>query len=77
MSPSLPVITGKEAFKALKKIGYEVNRQRGSHVRLAFAGGGRPPITVPVHAGKALGWDLLHAILRDSGLTVEQFRALL
>jgi len=32
--PKLPVVSGEELIKFLKKLGYEVIRQRGSHVRL-------------------------------------------
>ena len=43
MSPKLPQISGQELVKALQKIGYEVVRQKGSHVRL------RKTTTVGVH----------------------------
>jgi predicted RNA binding protein YcfA (HicA-like mRNA interferase family) len=32
--PKLPVLSGEELIKALKKAGFEVVRQRGSHVSL-------------------------------------------
>lgn len=31
----LPVISGKECIKALEKVGFEIIRQRGSHIILA------------------------------------------
>ena len=34
MSPKLPVISGEELIRVLRKFGYEVVRQKGSHVRL-------------------------------------------
>jgi predicted RNA binding protein YcfA (HicA-like mRNA interferase family) len=34
MSPKLPVVSGNDAIRVLKKLGYEVIRQKGSHVRL-------------------------------------------
>ncbi len=30
----LPVISGAECIKALEKVGFVVNRQRGSHITL-------------------------------------------
>jgi len=34
MSPSLPVLSGEQLVKIFTKIGYQVVRQRGSHLRL-------------------------------------------
>ncbi|MGP8328765.1 MAG: type II toxin-antitoxin system HicA family toxin [Methanosarcinaceae archaeon] len=34
MSPKLPVVSGKKVIQLLKKTGYEIIRQRGSHIRL-------------------------------------------
>ena len=34
MSPKLPVISGEELIRVLKKLGYEAVRRKGSHVRL-------------------------------------------
>lgn len=69
----LPIISGREVIKALLKIGYQVIRQRGSHVRLQRSG--KKPTTVPDH--KILGKGLLRKILRDTELSVEDFIKLL
>jgi predicted RNA binding protein YcfA (HicA-like mRNA interferase family) len=72
----LPVISGRAAIAALSRIGYEVVRRKGSHVRLRHpADASRQPVTVPDH--KQLKSGTLRAIIRDAGLTVEQFVALL
>jgi predicted RNA binding protein YcfA (HicA-like mRNA interferase family) len=72
----LPVISGSEAVAALRRIGYEPVRQRGSHVRLRHPSDpARLPVTVPDH--RELKSGLLRAIIRDAGLTVEEFRGLL
>ena len=48
--PKLPVVSGKQLLKALNKIGYEVVRQRGSHVRLTKKQREREHhITIPMH----------------------------
>ncbi|MCU0552771.1 MAG: type II toxin-antitoxin system HicA family toxin [Leptolyngbya sp. Prado105] len=70
----LPTVTGEEAIKALEKVGFQVVRQKGSHIRLKHEDG--RVVTVPVHSGKNLGKGLLKKILRDSELTVEDFIAL-
>ena len=76
MSPRLPVVSGTEAIAALERTGYQVVRQRGSHVRMRHPDVHlRKPVTVPVH--KELRVGLLRAILRDAGLTPEEFSDLL
>ncbi len=71
--PKLPVISGQELIKVLQKIGYQVVRQKGSHVRLkAF---GKPSLTVPNH--KVIKPGLLNKILKDVGLTREDLERLL
>jgi len=69
----LPVISGDDLIKVLGKIGYRVVRQRGSHVRLKAPG--KPSLTVPRH--KTIKPGLLRKILKDVGLSREEFSALL
>lgn len=42
-------LTGKELIKALGKLGYEVTRQSGSHIRLTTSQNGAHHITTPDH----------------------------
>lgn len=58
---------------ALKRAGFEIIRQRGSHV---FHPDGRATV-VPVHTGEDLGPGLLRKILRDAELGQEEFLGLL
>src|SRR5258705_7700740 len=70
----LPVISGADCVKALGKIGFEVYRQRGSHIVIVRTS---PPsqTTIPNH--KELDRGTLRAIIRQTGLTVEEFITLL
>ena len=70
----LPVLSGADCVKALSKIGFEVYRQRGSHIVIVRKS---PPsqTTIPDH--KELDRGTLRAIIRQTGLTVEEFIALL
>lgn len=71
MSSRLPVLSGEGLVKALEKFGYVVVRQKGSHMRLRHATDPqRKPLTVPRH--KTLKRGLLHDILRDARITVEE-----
>ena len=73
--PKLPTVTAKQVISVLKKIGFEIVRQRGSHVRLKHTDG--RVVTVPVHSGQNLGKGLLRKILRDAELNTEEFINLL
>jgi predicted RNA binding protein YcfA (HicA-like mRNA interferase family) len=70
----LPVVSGADCVKALGKIGFVVYRQRGSHITMVR----KIPsaqATIPNH--KELDRGMLRAIIRQAGLTVDEFIALL
>jgi len=72
----LPVISGKDLAKALKKAGFVPVRQKGSHLRLKKTISEETiNITVPLHDVVSRG--TLRAIIKDAGLTVEEFVELL
>ena len=73
--PKLPVVSGIEAVKALAKIGYDVDHQTGSHMILRQREVPHRRLTVPRHNELAKG--TLRAIIRQAGLTVEEFLELL
>lgn len=58
-------ITGHELVAALGRLGYEVDHQSGSHVRLTTLRGGEHHVTIPMHTPLKVG--TLAAILRDVG----------
>ncbi len=67
----LPVVSGKEALKAFQKLGYELDHQTGSHMILRQP---VPPfrrLTVPNHKNLAKG--TLRSLIREAGLSVEEF----
>ena len=71
----LPLLSGNEVCEALAKIGYRVDHQTGSHIILRNE---IPPyrrLTVPDH--KEIAKGTLRAIIRQTGLTLEEFNALL
>lgn len=71
----LPRISGRRVVKALKKAGYEFDRQRGSHMILRRHEAPHRRVVVPDHKEVAKG--TLRAIIRQTGLTPEEFTALL
>lgn len=71
----LPRITAVEAIKALKRAGFFLTRQSGSHKIFKNRAGKR--VTVPYHSGKIIHLKIIHSILRDTGISVEKFKELL
>ena len=69
----LPVISGDDFVRAVERVGFVWDRTQGSHMILIGPPGRR--LTVPRH--KELGRGLLRALIRDTGLTREEFLRLL
>ena len=65
------MVSGREAVKAFERIGYVVDRQRGSHIQMRQPSPPHRRLTIPDH--KELG----RGLIRDAGLTVEEFITLL
>jgi len=76
MSPKLPSVNARQLIRALKKAGFEEQRQRGSHLHLKRDSDGKR-VTVPVHKGRSIPTGTLRAILRDADISVEAFLELL
>lgn len=74
MNPHQPVVAGRRLVKALEAEGWEVVRQRGSHVRLRKPGR-RSALVVPLHHELKRGTTA--GILRDAGLNADDLRRLL
>lgn len=74
MTPRQPVLSGQRLVKALRKDGWEVVRQRGSHVRLKKPDN-RNALVVPLH--KEVKRGTLGGILRDADLSADDLRRLL
>ncbi|TVQ06771.1 MAG: type II toxin-antitoxin system HicA family toxin [Leptolyngbya sp. DLM2.Bin27] len=55
-------LTGQQLAKALEKLGYTVDRQTGSHLRLTTYENGEHHVTVPNHSPIKIG--TLNAVLR-------------
>ena len=71
----LPSISGREIVKAMSKLGYEFDRQRGSHIILRQTAAPHRRLTVPDHREVAKG--TLRSIMREAGVTVDELKGLL
>lgn len=73
--PKLPVVSGKDVVKAMAKLNYETDHQTGSHIILRQNYSPFRRLTVPNH--KEIAKGTLKSILREAGISVEEFIKLL
>ncbi len=73
--PKLPVLSGKKVAKALSRVGFLVDHQTGSHIIMRCEGKSTLTVSVPNH--RELKPGTLRGIIRQAGLTVEEFVGLL
>jgi len=64
-------LPARKVIRALESLGFEVIRQKGSHVVLRHPDGRRT--VVPVHRGEDIGKGLLRKIVRDAQVDVDEF----
>ncbi len=72
--PKLPVLSGRQVVRAFEEAGWRQDRQRGSHV-VMLQQGSNASLSIPQHRTIAPG--TLRALIRLSGMTVDEFRQLL
>ena len=66
----LPVISGAQAIKAFHRAGWRAVRQSSSHV-IMIKEGKETTLSVPIHSTLKRG--LLRRLIRDSGMSVDEF----
>jgi predicted RNA binding protein YcfA (HicA-like mRNA interferase family) len=67
-------LSGQDLIKALKRVGFAIQRQRGSHIILRRES---PPARVVVPNHKTIRMGTLRTILHEANLTVDQLLELL
>ena len=73
MGESLRLCSGDEAVRKFQRAGWSIARQRGSHVMM-IKSGYQYTLSIPQHS--ELGPGLLRKLIRQAGLTVDEFNAL-
>jgi len=71
----LKPLPSRKVIKALKSLGFKKTRQKGSHVFFKHMDG--RATVVPIHKGEDIGRGLLRNIIKDTGLTKEDFLRLI
>ena len=70
----MPSATAREIQRVAQELGFEKTRQRGSHERWNHPDG--RGVTIPLHGGREIGPPLFFKILRQLGVTLEEFQKL-
>ena len=76
MSPSLPAASGRDVLRALQRAGFEVRSVQGSHHVLVYPDT-RTRIVVPVRVERDLPRGTIRGVIRQAGLSVDEFCELL
>jgi len=69
-------LSGEDLARVLRRLGYEITRRTGSHVRLTTQQRGEHHVTIPLHDWLKIG--TLASVLRDvaehAGITQDELR---
>ena len=76
MSPFLPQVKAKDVVRVAKKLGFELDRQKGSHA-VFYRSSDKARIVIPMHAGRDIKPKTLQGIIEDMQITPERFKELL
>jgi predicted RNA binding protein YcfA (HicA-like mRNA interferase family) len=76
MSPQIPIITAREVIKVARKIGFQFDRQSGSH-SIYIHPEKKLRIVIPIHKGKDIKPKTLKGIINDMGISIDDFKRFL
>jgi predicted RNA binding protein YcfA (HicA-like mRNA interferase family) len=68
--PALPVLSGRKTARVFEKLGWQIARQRGSHI-IMVKDGEIVTLSIPDH--KEVSKGTLRSLIRAAGITVETF----
>jgi len=71
----LKPVKAEKVIKALSKLGFQIVRQKGSHVIMKHPDG--RVTVIPVHKGEEFGRGILREIIKDAKVSKEEFLKLL
>jgi predicted RNA binding protein YcfA (HicA-like mRNA interferase family) len=73
--PKITPINSQKLIRILQKTGFKIVRQKGSH--LILIDDRKTRIVIPVHPGKDIKPGLIRAIIKEAGLSRDDFFKLL
>ena len=68
--PALPLLRPREVVRAFERLGWQVARQRGSHIILTKPG---MLVTLSIPDNPEVARGTLRTLIAKAGLTVEEF----
>ena len=68
----LPVVAARDVIRVAERLGFEFDRQKGSHAVYMRVSDKRR-IVIPMHKGRDLKPGTLRGLIDDMGLSVEKF----
>lgn len=72
----LPTVRARELANVARKLGFVLDRQRGSHA-VYYRATDRRRVVIPIHAGQDMKPGTLRGIITDMGITIDEFVSLL
>jgi predicted RNA binding protein YcfA (HicA-like mRNA interferase family) len=72
VSPHFPVLSAQDVIRVLKRNGFVLTGQKGSHQKWRHANGRQ--VIVAMHGSKPIPRGTLKSIVEGSGLDVDDFR---
>lgn len=72
---NFPSVKAKEFIKVIERLGFYLDRQKGSHAIYKDIHGQR--VVIPIHSGKHLKYGTLMGMIQDIGINKETFLKLL
>ena len=72
MGSALPVMSGREVVRVFESLGWEAVRQASSHIIMTKD---EEPVTLSVPDHREVAKGTLRSLIRNAGLTVEEFVA--
>ncbi|MCE5197825.1 MAG: type II toxin-antitoxin system HicA family toxin [Armatimonadota bacterium] len=66
-------MTAREVIRTLERLGFQVRRQVGAHIRMVHRDRPEAGVTISVHAGRDLSEGNIASILRQAGITRQEF----
>ncbi len=76
MSPRLPIVEAKDLARVARKLGFVLDRQKGSHA-VYFRASDKARLVIPMHTGRSIRPGTLRGILEDMDITGDELRDLL
>lgn len=73
---SLPSLKPKELLAILQKLGWQINRQKGSHIQLKHKDKPKFMVTIPYH-NYDLAPGTINSILKQAEITRKEFEEIL